>query len=132
MGRATSVWCCARVHESFSCIGEKLHVRHRRGCYASPPRSVSRSCRITSAERRPPFAKRRWICRPQREQGRVLMNIFRDLSFARRNAPRSVESVAEMVTYDQKPWNLLYKAVIDSTGASPKIGRASCRERGKI
>ena len=47
------------------------------------------------------------------------MNIFRDLSFARRNAPRSIESVAEMVTYDQKPWNLLYKAVIDSTGASP-------------
>ncbi len=47
------------------------------------------------------------------------MNILRDLSFARRNAPRSVESVADSTTYDQKPWNLLYKAIVDSTGTSP-------------
>jgi len=47
------------------------------------------------------------------------MNLFRDLAFARRNAALRVPSVAEAANYDQKPWSLLYKAIIDSLGASP-------------
>jgi hypothetical protein len=47
------------------------------------------------------------------------LNLFRDQALARRNAPRSVPTIAGATDYDQKPWSLLYKAIVNSIGASP-------------
>ena len=56
-------------------------------------------------------------------QGTATVSIFRDLAAQRRMARLGLLDqrlgAAGAADYDQKPWGLLYKAIIDSVGASP-------------
>jgi hypothetical protein len=46
-------------------------------------------------------------------------SLFRDLAHKRRERSDALESLEIQADYDQKPWNLLYKAIIDSLPVSP-------------